>query len=149
MFTATAAQHGGQETTITSFHSTLLHHGTIIVGVSYSCILCWRSDSELSDGSVNIRPASVMNAWWAAARHFAVALACLSAGIAHAGDTGADPATVLRAKYGVLQDQLRHNQFQRPLHMGSSETSAGVMGDIYALVTGLRQSNAISANCTN
>ena len=35
-FTSTATQHGGQETTITSFHSTLLHHGMIIVGLPYS-----------------------------------------------------------------------------------------------------------------
>ena len=37
VFTSTATQHGGQETTITSFHTTLLHHGMIIVGVPYSC----------------------------------------------------------------------------------------------------------------
>ena len=36
VFTSSATQHGGQETTITSFHSTLLHHGMIIVGVPYS-----------------------------------------------------------------------------------------------------------------
>lgn len=36
VFTSTATQHGGQETTITSFHTTLLHHGMIIVGVPYS-----------------------------------------------------------------------------------------------------------------
>jgi NAD(P)H dehydrogenase (quinone) len=36
VFTSTASQHGGQETTITSFHSTLLHHGMLIVGVPYS-----------------------------------------------------------------------------------------------------------------
>ncbi|MGQ0674524.1 MAG: NAD(P)H:quinone oxidoreductase, partial [Rhodospirillales bacterium] len=30
-------QHGGQETTITSFHTTLLHQGMIVVGVPYSC----------------------------------------------------------------------------------------------------------------
>jgi NAD(P)H dehydrogenase (quinone) len=36
VFTSTASQHGGQETTITSFHSTLLHRGMIIVGVPYS-----------------------------------------------------------------------------------------------------------------
>lgn len=35
-FTCTGSQHGGQETTITSFHTTLLHHGMIIVGVPYS-----------------------------------------------------------------------------------------------------------------
>jgi len=36
VFASTGTQHGGQETTITSFHSTLLHHGMIIVGVPYS-----------------------------------------------------------------------------------------------------------------
>ncbi|MGH7118560.1 MAG: NAD(P)H:quinone oxidoreductase [Acetobacteraceae bacterium] len=33
VFTSSAAQHWGQETTITSFHSTLLHQGFVIVGV--------------------------------------------------------------------------------------------------------------------
>ena len=36
VFTSTATQHGGQETTITSFHSTLLHQGMIIVGLPYA-----------------------------------------------------------------------------------------------------------------
>jgi NAD(P)H dehydrogenase (quinone) len=36
VFTSTATQHGGQETTITSFHSTLLHQGMIIVGLPYT-----------------------------------------------------------------------------------------------------------------
>jgi len=36
VFTSTATQHGGQETTITSFHTTLLHLGMVIVGVPYS-----------------------------------------------------------------------------------------------------------------
>lgn len=36
VFTSTASQHGGQETTITSFHTTLLHHGMVIVGAPYS-----------------------------------------------------------------------------------------------------------------
>ena len=36
VFASTASQHGGQETTITSFHSTLLHHGMVIVGVPYT-----------------------------------------------------------------------------------------------------------------
>lgn len=36
VFTASATQHGGQESTIMSFHTTLLHHGMIIVGVPYS-----------------------------------------------------------------------------------------------------------------
>ena len=37
VFTSSATQHGGQETTITSFHTTLLHHGMVIVGLPYSC----------------------------------------------------------------------------------------------------------------
>jgi NAD(P)H dehydrogenase (quinone) len=36
VFSSTGTQHGGQETTITSFHSTLLHLGMVIVGVPYS-----------------------------------------------------------------------------------------------------------------
>jgi len=36
VFASTATQHGGQETTLTSFHTTLLHHGMIVVGVPYS-----------------------------------------------------------------------------------------------------------------
>jgi len=36
VFISTATQHGGQETTIASFHTTLLHHGMVIVGVPYS-----------------------------------------------------------------------------------------------------------------
>jgi NAD(P)H dehydrogenase (quinone) len=36
VFTCTASQHGGQETTITSFHTTLLHFGMIIVGLPYT-----------------------------------------------------------------------------------------------------------------
>jgi len=36
VFCSTGTQHGGQETTITSFHTTLLHQGMIIVGVPYA-----------------------------------------------------------------------------------------------------------------
>jgi NAD(P)H:quinone oxidoreductase type IV len=36
VFASTATQHGGQETTIVSFHHTLLHQGMIIVGVPYA-----------------------------------------------------------------------------------------------------------------
>jgi NAD(P)H dehydrogenase (quinone) len=35
VFCSTASQHGGQETTITSFHTTLLHHGMLIIGLPY------------------------------------------------------------------------------------------------------------------
>lgn len=36
VFTSTSTQHGGQETTIASFHTTLFHLGMIVVGVPYS-----------------------------------------------------------------------------------------------------------------
>jgi NAD(P)H dehydrogenase (quinone) len=36
VFCSTASQHGGQETTITSFHTTLLHQGMIVVGLPYT-----------------------------------------------------------------------------------------------------------------
>lgn len=35
-FTSTATQHGGQEMTITSIQTTLMHHGMIIAGLPYS-----------------------------------------------------------------------------------------------------------------
>jgi NAD(P)H:quinone oxidoreductase type IV len=35
-FTSTASQHGGHETTLVSFHMTLLHHGMIVVGTPYT-----------------------------------------------------------------------------------------------------------------
>ena len=36
VFTSSATQHGGQETTIITFYITLLHHGMVIVGLPYS-----------------------------------------------------------------------------------------------------------------
>ena len=36
VFTSTASQHGGQETTITSTHTVMLHHGMVIVGLPYA-----------------------------------------------------------------------------------------------------------------
>lgn len=36
VFVSTATQHGGQESTILSFHISLLHHGFIIVGLPYA-----------------------------------------------------------------------------------------------------------------
>jgi len=36
VFVSTASQHGGQETTIQSVQTTLLHHGMVIVGLPYS-----------------------------------------------------------------------------------------------------------------
>lgn len=50
VFASTATQHGGQETTITSFHSTLLHQGMIIVGLPYSFAGLTKMD-EVSGGT--------------------------------------------------------------------------------------------------
>lgn len=36
VITSTAAQHGGQEATILSFHTVLLHHGMVITGLPYT-----------------------------------------------------------------------------------------------------------------
>jgi NAD(P)H dehydrogenase (quinone) len=36
VFTSSATQHGGQESTILSFHTTLLHQGMVIVGLPYA-----------------------------------------------------------------------------------------------------------------
>ncbi|MBT3172869.1 MAG: NAD(P)H:quinone oxidoreductase [Rhodospirillaceae bacterium] len=50
VFTSTATQHGGQESTILSFHNTLLHHGMVIVGLPYSAADQTRID-EITGGS--------------------------------------------------------------------------------------------------
>ncbi|TCW79546.1 NAD(P)H:quinone oxidoreductase [Burkholderia sp. SRS-46] len=50
VFASTGTQHGGQETTITSFHSTLLHHGMVIVGVPYACAGLTKMD-EITGGT--------------------------------------------------------------------------------------------------
>lgn len=36
VFTSSATQHGGQESTILTFHPTLLHHGMVVVGLPYA-----------------------------------------------------------------------------------------------------------------
>lgn len=45
VFTSTASQHGGQETTITSFHTTLLHHGMVVVGLPYT----WAGNAQMAE----------------------------------------------------------------------------------------------------
>ena len=50
VFASTATQHGGQETTITSTHAMLLHHGLVIVGLPYSFQGQMRMD-EITGGS--------------------------------------------------------------------------------------------------
>ncbi len=50
VFTSSSTQHGGQESTILSFHLTLLHHGMVIVGLPYTFQGQTRID-EISGGS--------------------------------------------------------------------------------------------------
>ena len=50
VFASTASQHGGQETTLTSFHHTLIHHGMIIVGVPYKAQELFNME-EISGGT--------------------------------------------------------------------------------------------------
>jgi NAD(P)H dehydrogenase (quinone) len=50
VFTSSATQHGGQESTILSFHITLLHQGMILVGLPYSFVGQMLND-EISGGS--------------------------------------------------------------------------------------------------
>ncbi len=50
VFTSTASQHGGQETTIVHMHTFLLHHGMIVAGVPYACQALLNLD-EITGGS--------------------------------------------------------------------------------------------------
>ena len=50
VFTSTATQHGGQESTILTFHVTLLHHGFVVVGLPYAFQGQMRID-EITGGS--------------------------------------------------------------------------------------------------
>jgi NAD(P)H dehydrogenase (quinone) len=50
VFTSSGTQHGGQESTILSFHTTLLHHGMVIVGLPYA-FAGQMDNSEITGGS--------------------------------------------------------------------------------------------------
>jgi NAD(P)H dehydrogenase (quinone) len=50
VFTSSATQHGGQESTILTFHVTLLHHGFVVVGLPYAFQGQMRMD-EITGGS--------------------------------------------------------------------------------------------------
>ncbi|MBW2444248.1 MAG: NAD(P)H:quinone oxidoreductase, partial [Deltaproteobacteria bacterium] len=50
VFTSSATQHGGQESTILTFHVTLLHHGLVVVGLPYAFQGQMRID-EITGGS--------------------------------------------------------------------------------------------------
>jgi NAD(P)H dehydrogenase (quinone) len=50
VFTSSATQHGGQESTILTFYPTLLHHGMVLVGLPYTCT-AQRTLDEITGGS--------------------------------------------------------------------------------------------------
>ena len=50
VFTSSATQHGGQESTILSFHTTLLHQGMVIVGLPYT-FAGQMENSDITGGS--------------------------------------------------------------------------------------------------
>ena len=60
-------------------------------------------------------------------------LACGSA-MACVAAAQTDPAAALRTKYAELGEQLRQNQFKRPLMLESVEQRNGLKGDIYGVV---------------
>jgi hypothetical protein len=66
----------------------------------------------------------------------AAALLFVGTGAARADDAGTNsgPAATLSARYAALKDELSHNQFNRPLHLDSSEGPDGVRGEIFAIV---------------
>lgn len=69
VFTSSASQHGGQESTLLSFHTVLLHHGFVVVGLPYAFAgqmgvseVMGNSPygaSTLSDGDGSRRPSAV------------------------------------------------------------------------------------------
>jgi len=50
VFTSSATQHGGQESTILTFLPTLLHHGMVVVGLPYA-EKCQSGIDEIKGGS--------------------------------------------------------------------------------------------------
>jgi hypothetical protein len=72
------------------------------------------------------------------------------AGFAVAGNvaaSGLDRTAVLRAKHASLAEQLRQNQFQRPLVLFSSEAGSRLEGEAYAVVN--YSFNAVNTGLNN
>jgi len=75
---------------------------------------------------------SERKATWLATRLLAAGVLCVATAFVHAADQ--DSAGRLRAKYAELRPQLNNNQFQKPLHLDSSEAADTLTGDVYAVV---------------
>ncbi len=75
-----------------------------------------------------------MSARLAAVRVIAFVLLCAATGLSRGDDALAASGASLAARYLALQEQLRDNHFQRPLHLESREGQGEVAGDVHALV---------------
>jgi hypothetical protein len=69
-----------------------------------------------------------------AARGLAKAAAACLLGLAALGAHAYSGPAGLQAKYTELRGQLRNNNFQRPLHIESSEAGDTLKGDVYAVL---------------
>ena len=67
-------------------------------------------------------------------RTLIAALVISATGFTHAAIGEVDSAAKLRAKYMLLKEPLRQNQFKRPLVLDSTEAQNRSKGDIYAVV---------------
>ena len=67
---------------------------------------------------------------------WAAILVLMATGAASVGSaqTISAPEASLKSKYIALKDKLKHNPFQRQLHLDSSESPDGVAGEIFAVV---------------
>lgn len=72
--------------------------------------------------------------WSGALNTLKCLLLLCAAGIARPVLAESEPVVALREKYASLEEQLRQNQFKRPLVLESAETSSRMKGDIYAIV---------------
>ena len=60
--------------------------------------------------------------------------AACAIGLAAALPVAAQDAASLRAKHGELREQLRNNNYQRALHIDSTEAADTLQGDVYAVL---------------
>jgi hypothetical protein len=61
-------------------------------------------------------------------------LCVLLAALCASGLACAQDAASLRARHAALQEQLAHNQFQRPLVIESNQTDGDLKGDVFSVV---------------
>ena len=85
--------------------------------------------------------------WSISLRRLRCLLLICAAGVACTAMAKSDSAATLLAKHASLDEQLRQNQFKRPLALESAETPDRLKGDIYAIVE--HPFDAVSAGLSN